>query len=87
MSGMVKSIGEDEDESIPVARLRPHYPPSREQVMHQTELSDGVVCGGGVLYDTAIVTTLPGLDGDLEMFLLVYDVDIQQLMDEVDFLC
>lgn len=34
----------------------------------------------GVLYDTAIVTTLPGLDGDLEMF-LVYDVDIQQLMD------
>lgn len=44
-------------------------------------LSAGGGWGGGMLYDTAIVTTLPGLDGDLEMFLLVYDVDTQQLMD------
>lgn len=49
MSGMVKSIGEDEDESIPAARLRPHYPPSREQLMHQTELTDGVGPVGGAL--------------------------------------
>lgn len=34
-----------------------------------------------MLYDTATVTTLPGLEGDLEMFQVVYYVDIQQLID------
>lgn len=34
-----------------------------------------------MLYDTATVTTSPGLEGDLEMFQVVYYVDIQQLID------
>lgn len=32
-----------------------------------------------MLYGTLTVTTLPGLEADLEMFRAVYDVDIQQI--------
>lgn len=34
-----------------------------------------------MLYDTATVTTFLGLEDSLEMLQVVYDVDIQELID------
>lgn len=85
MSVMVKSMGEDKDESIPCCPTAGSLT-TEQKTIHASSQTDRWCCLEGegaedMLYDPATVTTLSGLEGDLEMFQVVYDVDIQQLID------
>ncbi|KAK9534546.1 hypothetical protein VZT92_006986 [Zoarces viviparus] len=76
MSATVKSIAEDEDESIPCFPDRGLVNPrSRKQSVDQADVMDGVVWRESerreMLYDTATVTTSAGLGHGLEMLFMV----------------
>lgn len=66
MSAMVKSIGEDEDESMP-CRLTAGSLTTRWKTIHASRQTDIWCCLGrkgsaDMLYDTVTVSTLPGLE-------------------------
>lgn len=71
MSVMVKSIGEDEDESIPCCPTAGSLNAKRKTI-HASRQTDGwrrLEREGAkdMLYGAATVTTLPGLEDDLVM--------------------
>lgn len=85
MSVMVKSIGEYEGESIPCCQTSGSLT-TEQKTIHGSSQTDGWRCleaegAEDMLYDTATVTTFPGLEDASEMLQIVYDVDIQQLID------
>lgn len=76
MSVMVKSIGEYEDESIPCCPTAGSLT-TEHKTIRGSGRSDGWRCLEGegaedILYDTATVTTFPGLEDGLEM--LIYNI-------------